>query len=271
MKKHRALTLALLVFVLSGAFVQANVNSDFLGNGFAALYYHAVRIEETLPRVNPMGMAITEFEKAAQDESTAGEAKLMMGLIYQYLGRPGTALDYYLKFALGHPEELWVYSFIGDMYAEMGRMDEAENSYRMAIVETVAVAEAAATEVATEVGAGATAEETAESKKELVFAQAYVGLGNTSLEKKQYTQAKEAFEKASNASGNYVDARLGLGKALYYLEEYDEAIAVLELAQLQAPRSVAMFYYLGLSYEAVGMEEQANHAFQRVEELQQTP
>lgn len=267
MKKHRTLVLALLVFALAGAFVQANVNSDFLANGFAALYYHAVRIEESLPRVNPMGMAITEFEKAARDESTAGEAQLMMGLIYQYLDRPGTALGYYLEFAQSHPEELWVYSFIGDMYAEMGRFDEAESSYRMATTATTTI-ELAASGDATS-GAGAT-EVATETEVEVVFAQAYVGLGNTALERKDYAQAKEAFEKALTAAGNYFDARLGLGKALYCLEEYDEAIAVLEVAQLQAPRSITMFYYLGLSYEAAGFAEKASHAFFRAEELQQS-
>lgn len=244
MKKHRALALTLLVVILGGTLVQANVSSEFLSNGFAALYYHAVRLEETFPRVNPIGMAITEFEKAARDGETAGEAMLMMGLIYQYLDRPGTAVGYFLEFAQDHPEEMWIYSFIGDMYAEMGRLAEAEQSYRKAAY-----------------GSG----------EEEVFAQAYVGLGNTALEKGEYAQAKEAFEKALNHAGDYFDARLGLGKALYYLEEYDDAIATLEVAQLQAPRSIAMFYYLGLSYEATGLDDQAEHAFIRVHELRQTP
>jgi len=244
MKKHRALTLALLVVVLGGALVRANITSEFLSNGFVALYYHAVRLEEVFPRVNPIGLAITEFEKAASDKETAGEANLMMGLIYQYLDRPGTALDHYLRFAEAHPEELWVHSFIGDMYAEMGRLAEAEESYRRAV---------------------------ASSGEDDVFAQAYVGLGNTALEKGDYAQAKEAFEKALDQAGDYFDARLGLGKAFYHLEEYEDAVATLEVAQIQAPRSVTMFHYLGLSYEAAGLHDQAEHAFSRVNELKQTP
>ena len=87
MKKHRALVLTMILVILGGTFVQANVSSEFLNNGFAALYYHAVRLEEAFPRVNPIGMAITEFEKAASDGETVGEATLMMGLVYQYLDR----------------------------------------------------------------------------------------------------------------------------------------------------------------------------------------
>ena len=243
MKKRRALILTMVVVILAGAFVKANTTSLFLDNGFAALYYHAVRLEEAFPRVNPMGLAITEFEKAARDDETAGEAKLMMGLIYQYLDRPGTALGYFLEFAELHPDEVWVYSFIGDMYAEMGRVEDAEKSYNRAI----------------------------DGSADDIFAQAYVGLGNTALEKGEYAAAKEAFEKALTNAGDYVDARVGLGKALYYLHEYEEAVNVLELAQLQAPRSIAMLHYLGLSYEATGLDEKAEHAFARIAELQQTP
>ncbi len=243
MKKHRAIVLVLLTLILGGAFVKANTNSEFLENGFIALYYHAVRLEESFPRVNPMALAITEFEKAAKQSETAGEAQLMMGLIYQYLDRPGTALGYFLEFAQLHPEEIWVYSFIGDMYAAIGRLPEAEESYRRAA---------------------------AGSDEETVFAQAYVGLGNAALERGDYAAAKEAFEKALDSAGDYFDARLGLGKALFFLGDYDESIATLETAQLQAPRSIALLYYLGNSYQAAGLHEQAEHSFARIGELEGT-
>lgn len=242
MKKHRVLALIALLVVVTGALVHARTAADYLDNGFMSLYYHAVRLEETFPRVNPMALAITEFEKALFDDETAGEAALMIGLVYQYLDRPGTALGYFLDFAMRHPEEVWIHSLIGDLYAEMGRFEDAEQSYLLA----------------------------AESAPEDdIFRQAYLGLGNTALEKGDFAQAKEAFEKALLDAGDYFDARLGLGKALYYLEDYEEAIATLEVAQLQAPRSIPMFYYLGLSYEAAGLQDQAQHAFARIEELQQ--
>ena len=49
MKKRRALILTMVVVILAGAFVKANTTSLFLDNGFAALYYHAVRLEEAFP------------------------------------------------------------------------------------------------------------------------------------------------------------------------------------------------------------------------------
>lgn len=243
MKRQRTIVLVLLALILGGAFVKANTNYEFLENGFIALYYHAVRLEETFPRINPMGVAISEFEKAAKQKETAGEAQLMMGLIYQYLDRPGTALGYLIEFAELHPEETWVHSLIGDMYAEMGRIPEAEASYRRAVEG---------------------------SPEETVLAQTYVGLGNAALERGDFEAAKEAFQIALDSAGDYVDARLGLGKALYFLEDYEESITTLEMAQLQAPRSTSLLYYLGNSYQAAGLLEQAEHAFARIEELAET-
>lgn len=240
MRKHRVLALIVLVVVLSAVWVQASGSSKFLNNGFQALYYHAVRLEESFPRLNPVGMAIEEFEKAAREGLSAGEANLMMGLVYQYLDRPGTALGYYLEFTKLQPAEIWIHSFIGDLYAAMGRMDEAVKSYELVVSRV---------------------------NEDETFAGAYYGLGTTAFERGEYAKAKEAFELALKGAGDFVDARLSLGKTLYYLSEYEEAIATLERAQLQAPRSVAMFYYLGLSYEASGRTEQAEHAFLRVEEL----
>ncbi len=243
MRKFKAFALIMLVVISSAVLVQASTASLFLNNGFQALFYHAIGLEDSIPGINPVGIAIKEFEKAALDGSSGGEARLMMGLIYQYLNRPGTALGYYLEFAQEHPDEVWVHSFIGDMYAEMGRLNEAERSYEQAIL-------------------GASEGE--------IFAQAYVGLGNTALERGHYEQAKEAFEKALNSAGGYFDARLGLGKTLYLMEEYSEAIATLEVAQMQGPRSIPMLYFLGMSYEAAGLQEQADHAFLRLDELRQS-
>lgn len=242
MKRYKALLITILFLIaISAVWVQANGTSWFLQNGYQALFYHAMRIEESFPRMNPIGMAIDEFEKAIRDGSGEGEANLMIGMIYQYMNRPGTALGYYLEFATSHPEEVWIHSLIGDLYAEMGRLDEAQRSYELAI---------------------------ANQGEEDVFAQAYLGLGNTALERKEYVKAKEAFERALASAGDFFDARFALGKAFYYLGDYDEAIATLEQAQLQAPRSISLHYYLGLSYEAAGRHDQANHSFTRVTELQ---
>lgn len=240
MKKLKNLAIIALILILGAFLVQAKGSSDFLANGFQALYYHSMRIEESFPGVNALGMALEEFDKAAKAGDSRGEAALMMGLIYQQLERPGTALGYYLEFAQKQPEEIWIYPLIGDLYYEMGRFEEAKTHYERALMGL---------------------------EEETSFAKAYFGLGNTAFEKGDYATAKDAFEKALSDSGDYLDARIGLGKSLYYLAEYEEAVDILQYAQLQAPRQPLIHYYLGLSYEALGQLEQAEHSFKRMEEL----
>ena len=82
MRKHRAWALILFMIIFGAAFVQANPQSEYLDSGFQSLLYHAIRLEESFPSVNPVGMAITEFEKAARETLTS-EANLMLGLIYR--------------------------------------------------------------------------------------------------------------------------------------------------------------------------------------------
>lgn len=243
---RRRTMLVLLVLALLSSIVMAQTSTSLtnLGAGFQALLFHAARLDESYPeafrRYTPIAMAIDAFGKAVKEEDQAGEASLMLGLIYTYLERPGTALDYYLRFAELNPEDAWVHALIGDRYAEMGRLNEAEQSYRLAL-------------------AGAPDEGS--------WARAHYGLGAVALERGQYSQAKESFELALEQAEDFFDARLGLGQALYHLGEYEQAIEVLEVAHLQWPRSLTMLQYLGWSYEAAGLSDQAAHAFDRLAEL----
>ena len=49
-----------------------------------------------------------------------------------------------------------------------------------------------------------------------------------------------------------IRARLGLGKALFFLEEYEEPLQPWK-AQVRHLRSTTMLHYLALSYEAQGL------------------
>ncbi|NLJ79512.1 MAG: tetratricopeptide repeat protein [Firmicutes bacterium] len=237
-KIKRFTLLVLIILITAGIWAHANDNSESLNNGFQALFYHTVRIEESFPSLNPIATSLEEFGKALRQGKQAGEANLMIGLIYQYLNRPGTALGYYLSFAHLHPEESWINSLIGDLYFEMGRNEEAREFYEKAL-----------------------------RWQEEGYSQSHFGLGRIALEQDDLLQAKHHFQLALENSENFFDARLALGRTLLHLEEYQKAIEVLELAQLQAPRQAAVHYYLSLSYEGEGREEQARHALKRYQEL----
>lgn len=241
MKRWNKITVTLMILMLTAVWVHAAGVPEFLHSGYEALFYHSIRLEDSFPSVNPLGLAIAEFERAAKIGGGAGEANLMLGMIYQFLDRPGTALGYLLQFSQANPEKIWVNSMIGDLYAEMGRRDEARVYYKKAL---------------------------AGSETEPILAQAYFGLGAIAYEREEYEEAKEAFTLALEDSGDYFDAHLALGKTLFQLGEYDEAIETLEQAQLIAPRYKQLHYFLALAYEAVGLTEKAEHAHQRVKELE---
>ena len=236
MKRLRNTVLVLAMLVSISMFAHAGGYSRYLNNGFQALFYHSIRIEETFPALNPIGASIQEFEKAVKEGVAVGEAQLMLGMIHQYLGQSMKALQYYSAFAELHPEEKWIHTLIGDLYADIGLDDLALESYHDAVEESE-------------------------------FARAYLGIGSVAYEKGDYEQAREALTKALEGAPEFLEARLVLGKTLYKMNEFDEAIEVLEIAQLQNSRSSEIHYYLGLSYEAAGRHEQAKHAFERVSEL----
>lgn len=238
MRKWKKAILIVLMIVLTAVWVKAEDPGQFLFNGYEALFYHSARLEDSFPSVNFIGLAISQFEQALGLDETASEANLMLGLVYQFLDRPGTALGYYLEYAERNPEERWINSLIGDLYLEMGRGHDACTFYEKALAE----------------GEGD-------------LAQAHLGLGHLAYEQGDYKEAQAAYERALENAGDYFEARLSLGKTLYQMGDYEEAVSVLEQAQLQAPRHAPLYHYLALSYEAAGLLDQAEHALRRVQEL----
>ncbi len=92
-------------------------------------------------------------------------------------------------------------------------------------------------------------------------------MGSIFLDAQDYTAAREAFELALEEAPDFLGARVGLGISLYHLEEYEEAVEVLELTQLLDPRSVEIHHYLALTYDALGRTEQAEHTRERITQL----
>lgn len=73
MKKRTVLTLIVLAVLSGVVLAQTGVTSRNINNGFQALLYHAVRLEETFRHIDPIGMAVEEFGKAARDPAQAGK------------------------------------------------------------------------------------------------------------------------------------------------------------------------------------------------------
>ncbi|NLM53822.1 MAG: tetratricopeptide repeat protein [Firmicutes bacterium] len=235
MHNRRFLAVFIILLGALGVFVTAAAQGPFLQGGLQALVYHALQLDRLQQDLNPLGVAISQFENAIRT-GEGDEALLLLGLVYQNLDRDVEAAAHYESFLRRNPEEGWAYGLLGDAYLRLGYHDLAEEAYTKAV----------------EFGE---------------LARAYYGLGNIFLDSQDYSAARDAFDKALADAPEFVGARVGMGISLYHLEEYEEAAEVLEFSQLLDPRSVEIHQYLALTYDALGRTEQAQHTRERIEQL----
>ncbi|HHT74341.1 MAG TPA: tetratricopeptide repeat protein [Firmicutes bacterium] len=235
MWKRRCTLIALVLLISLSVFFKAAGQSQYIQNGMQALVYHAMQIERFFPELDPVGAAIGEFEKAIQ-AGDGDEAHLLLGLVYQNMGLDQQAAAEFQRFLRRNPEDGWAWALVGDSYLRLGEYSLAQQAY-------------------------------AKSKEYGSFARSHFGLGSIFLDAQDYTAAREAFELALEEAPDFLGARVGLGISLYHLEEYEEAVEVLELTQLLDPRSVEIHHYLALTYDALGRTEQAEHTRERITQL----
>ena len=82
------------------------------------------------------------------------------------------------------------------------------------------------------------------------------------------SEALPHFERAVALDGEFAEALVALAKERSRLEEYDEAIALLERALALSPRSEPAHYSLMLAYRNAGRREEAVRIQQALEDLQ---
>ncbi len=85
-----------------------------------------------------------------------------------------------------------------------------------------------------------------DEKNKRNLADAYSAYGNVLLNRKQYEQADEYYQKGAELYPDSAAFSLPRGICNYYLKRYDIARYELERAQIQQPDSVDVLYYLGL-------------------------
>lgn len=236
MKKSKWIIAIVLISLATTVFVSAAADEIFLDNGFLALYYHVIRLEERFPQIEPVETSVHEFERAVELGSSPGEAYLMLGIIHQTIGQFEQALDYFEKSLESEPENGWILVMIGDLQRRLGNSSQAQETYELAL----------------EYGG---------------YARAHYGLGELLLSKGLYAEAAKAYSAAFEEAPEFFRARVGLGKSLYFDGELAEAVEALEYVQLHSPRFADVHYYLGLAYDAQGFTEKAEHSFERARQL----
>lgn len=233
-KYHPSLIIAglLLILLASAALAQGSA----LLNAYESLYYYSLRIDDRFPTISPLSTTVQELEKEIRSGLRPDEARLVLGMVYQTTGDWEKAIENYQKASAALPENGSIHVMLGDVFRHQRRWEEAEAAYNQALdLEP--------------------------------FARAYKGLGLIRMEREEFADARAFFRAALDIAEEFLAARIGLGRALYYLDEDTEAIETLEIALGQDSRSITTNHYLSLLYERQGEAEKAAHAKQRAEEL----
>ncbi|NLY10910.1 MAG: tetratricopeptide repeat protein [Firmicutes bacterium] len=205
--------------------------------GIQALYYHLIGFEEPLPGFFALDAARAEFRQAISRNPDDIEPLVLMGMSYRITGDYHTAISYFLSALEVKPEEEWIYALIGECYLYLDEVDKASDAYYKAI-------------------------ETEEQ------ARALYGLGVISFNKEGYSETIDYMTKALEIAPDLYDARIYLGKSLFFIDDLDKALEELDLAYRINSQKGEVQYYLGKIYEQKGESEKAKHFFERAMELE---
>ena len=100
------------------------------------------------------------------------------------------------------------------------------------------------------------------------FAAAYFLLGSLySREQATFHLASENFKKALSLGLDRHDVRKSLGSVLVKLEEYEEAVRLLDRAVKDSPADSELYYFLSTAYRRLGMAAQASSALEKYQAL----
>ena len=100
------------------------------------------------------------------------------------------------------------------------------------------------------------------------FAAAYFLLGSLySREQETFRQASENFKKALSLGLDRPDVRKSLASVLVKLEEYEEAVRLLDRAVKDSPADSELYYFLSTAYRRLGMTAQAASALEKYQAL----
>ncbi len=91
--------------------------------------------------------------------------------------------------------------------------------------------------------------------------------GREALEDRDYFSAVERFRRALDQNPDYLDALVGMTKAYYRLEEYDEALRYSERARRQGRRNPDVLALAGRVHLGLGAIEEARDLFEQAVEI----
>ena len=178
------------------------------------------------------------IDKAIQLQPQKAEYHCLLASIHIQAERNRDALSVAQKALLLDPKGAQAHFLLGLSYERLHQSEEARDSYG----HTIAL--------------------------DPSFAAAYFKLGLLySREQETFRLASENFKKALSLGLDRPDVRKSLGSVLVKLEEYDEAVRLLNRAAKDSPADSERYYFLSTAYRRLGMTAQAASALEKYQAL----
>jgi tetratricopeptide (TPR) repeat protein len=166
------------------------------------------------------------------DATTQALAMTGLGRAYNLAGDTGRALNQYSAAAARYGSAAEPYLYLGHLYVQTGKWDDATAVYRRAV------------------------------QLRPNWPLALYSLGKALLQRKDLQNAEAAYARAVTYSPNMVEAWFGLGIARRDQGHPGEAIDALTRATQLNTRYADAWFYLGLTYEETGQRAPASDAFE---------
>jgi len=170
--------------------------------------------------------------------------------------------------------EVWCYNGLGNVYAGLGRQEEAIAAFQRAIELDPTLAAPRNGLGAVYAGLGRQEEAIAAYRRAIELdptdAAPHNGLGNVYADQGRQEEALAAFQRAIELDPTYAYPHNGLGNVYRDLGRQEEAIAAYRRAIELDPTDAYPHNGLGTVYRALGRQEEAIAAYQRAIELDPT-
>ena len=160
-------------------------------------------------------------------------AQYNLAITLQELGKLDEAETSYREAIALKPDYTEAYCNLGITLSELGRLDDAEASYRKAIT----------------------------LKPD--YAEAYNNLGNLLQEQDKFNDAETSFRQALSLNPNFAEVHGNLGNTLKELGRLDDAVASYREAIKMKPDSAEVKYNLGITLNELGRLDEAEESLRQ--------
>jgi len=200
--------------------------------------------------------ALTCFQKATEKNPQEADVWFYLGYCYDNLGRYQDAIETYKQSIRIKPDSAEAHNNLGVAYHSLGRYQDAVEAYKQAIRIKPDLADAHYN-LGVAYDRLGRYQDAIEVFKQAIrikpdFAEAHCYLGNAYNRLGRYQDAIEAYKQAIRINPDYAEAHYNLGCAYFHLDRYPDAIEAFKQTIRIKPDYAEPHYNLGITYLLIG-------------------